>query len=425
MNLKQLRQALADTKAKASAINVAAEGRMLTAEERTEFDALTAQCETINGDIRRAEQLLEMERTVPAAAAATIEVVADRATQRPWESLATQLQAIRQHAVTRGTVTDPRLHAALGGNETVDSEGGFLIAPEFAPGLWQRTYEASDIISRCFEQKMSSNRLVINAVDEDSRVDGSRWGGIQSYYLGEAGTYTSSKPKFRRMELIAHKLIALVYATDEQLEDSTAFASYVDKVVPQELAFRIGDNIYNGPGAGTPLGVLNSGALITVAKDSGDSAATVSSPDIFNMWSRMWAPARKNAVWFINQDVEPKLWPLTRGSGTAVELLYTGPGERGNNNSYGVMMGRPVLPVEFAATLGTTGDIVLAGMDQYCFAPKGEARMDSSIHVAFLTGEQAFRWQLRHDGQPFWKKPLTPKNGTNTLSPFVALATRP
>jgi hypothetical protein len=51
--------------------------------------------------------------------------------------------------------------------------------------------------------------------------------------------------------------------------------------------------------------------------------------------------------------------------------------------------------------------------------------MDTSIHVAFLTGEQAFRWQLRHDGQPFWKKPLTPKNGTNTLSPFVALATRP
>jgi HK97 family phage major capsid protein len=255
MNLKQLRQALADTKAKASAINVAAEGRMLTAEERTEFDALTAQCETINGDIKRAEALLEMERTAPAAAAATIEVGANLASKKPWESLATQLQAIRQHAVTRGTVTDPRLHAALGGNETVDSEGGFLIAPEFAPGLWQRTYEASDIISRCFEQKMSSNRLVINAVDEDSRVDGSRWGGIQSYYLGEAGTYTSSKPKFRRMELIAHKLIALVYATDEQLEDSTAFASYVDKVVPQELAFRIGDNIYNGPGAGTPLGV--------------------------------------------------------------------------------------------------------------------------------------------------------------------------
>ncbi len=50
--------------------------------------------------------------------------------------------------------------------------------------------------------------------------------------------------------------------------------------------------------------------------------------------------------------------------------------------------------------------------------------MDTSIHVAFLTGEQAFRWQLRHDGQPFWKKPLTPKNGSSTLSPFVALATR-
>jgi HK97 family phage major capsid protein len=88
------------------------------------------------------------------------------------------------------------------------------------------------------------------------------------------------------------------------------------------------------------------------------------------------------------------------------------------------MMGRPVIPVEYAAALGTPGDIVLASLSQYCLATRGEAKVDTSIHVAFLTGEQAFRWQLRHDGQPFWKKPLTPKNGTATLSPFVAIAQR-
>jgi hypothetical protein len=71
--------------------------------------------------------------------------------------------------------------------------------------------------------------------------------------------------------------------------------------------------------------------------------------------------SRADLVWLINQDTEDQLWDLTRGSGTAVELLYTGPGQRGNTSNYGVMFGKPVIPVEYAATLGTPGDIALVG----------------------------------------------------------------
>jgi HK97 family phage major capsid protein len=425
--LKRLRQLLADTRAKAEAINKLAEteNRALTDAEQKEFDGHIAECEKIKGQITSQEALAAIERSAPAVA--QIEVGADRATQRPWQSLAEQLMAVRNHARSKGTVTDPRLQAAaLGGNESVDSEGGFLVAPEFAPGVWQRAYEASDLAGRCFDQPMTaSNRLTVNAVDEDSRVDGSRWGGVQSYWLGESGTFTPSQAKFRQMELIAKKLIVLSYATEEQLADGPALAAYLDKVVPLEFAFAVDNAIYNGTGAGQPLGFMQSGALITVAKDSGDSTATVSSNDVFNMWGRMWPAARKNAAWFNNVDVEKVLWNLTRGSGTAVELLYTGPGERGNNSNYGVMLGRPVIPVEYAATLGTPGDLVLADLSQYYLARRSGIQMDTSIHVQFLTDQQAFRWKARLDGQPAWKKPLTPKNGTNTLSPFIALAARP
>lgn len=423
--LKRLRQQLAEARAKAEAINELAnkENRSLTASEQTEFDGLIASCNDLKKQVISQEALLEIERNAPAV----IEAGTNHAEEKPWASLSEQLRAIRAHATSKGTRTDVRLRAAaLGGNETVDSEGGFLVAPEFAPGVWQRAYAESDLASRCFDQPMTaSNRLVVNAVDEDSRVDGSRWGGIQSYWLGESGTFTASQPKFRQMELIAKKLIVLSYATEEQLVDGPAFAAYLDKVVPLEFAFQIDNTVYNGTGAGQPLGVLNSGSLITQAKDSADSTATISTTDVFNMWGRMWAPSRKNAAWFVNQDVEKVLWNLTRGSGTAVELLYTGPGEKGNGGNYGVMMGRPVIPVEYAATLGTPGDIVLADLTQYYLARKSGIQMDTSIHVQFLTDQMAFRWKARLDGQPAWKKPLTPKNGTTTLSPFVALATRP
>ncbi len=420
---KKLRQLLAAKAAALAAANAIhesiAEDAIMSEEQRKAFDAHMAKAAELEADIQRAEQLAAMQRSAPA-----IEVGADHATERPWGSMFEQLDAIRGHARTGGRGTDPRLFAALGGNETVDAEGGFLIAPEFAQTLWQRIYSLGAVISRCFQQPMSSNRLIIPAVDEDSRADGSRWGGIQSFYEAEAATYQGTKPKFRPMQLTAHKLTALIYATDELLEDGPAFRSYCDNVVPQELTFRMEDNFYNGPGAGAPLGAMKSGALITIAKDAGQAAATISNTNIFGMWKRMPSYCRPDAVWMINQEIEDQLWNLTRGSGTAVELLYTGPGERGNNNSYGVMMGRPVIPVEYAAALGTPGDILLSSWSQYCNATKGETRMDTSIHVAFLTGEQAFRWQVRHDGQPFWKKPLTPKNGTSTLSPFVALAQR-
>jgi HK97 family phage major capsid protein len=88
-------------------------------------------------------------------------------------------------------------------------------------------------------------------------------------------------------------------------------------------------------------------------------------------------------------------------------------------------MGRPVIPTEHNATLGTPGDIILADLTQYVMADKGAPTTASSIHVRFLNDETTFRFVYRVDGQPVWKKPLTPKNGTNTYSPFVALATRP
>jgi len=88
-------------------------------------------------------------------------------------------------------------------------------------------------------------------------------------------------------------------------------------------------------------------------------------------------------------------------------------------------LGRPVIPVEYCATLGTPGDFILADFSQYVLGEKGGIQTASSIHVRFINDEMTYRFVMRVDGQSLWKKPLTPKNGTNTYSPFVVLATRP
>jgi hypothetical protein len=44
--------------------------------------------------------------------------------------------------------------------------------------------------------------------------------------------------------------------------------------------------------------------------------------------------------------------------------------------------------------------------------------------VRFLEAEQVLRFLYRVDGQSAWATAITPKNGTDSLSPWVVLAER-
>src|SRR5436305_1762692 len=93
-------------------------------------------------------------------------------------------------------------------------------------------------------------------------------------------------------------------------------------------------------------------------------------------------------------------------------------------NPYATMMGRPVIPVEWCATLGTVGDIILADLRHYVTATKGMLESALSIHLRFDYDESVFRFIFRIDGAPWWTAALTPYKGSNTQSCFVTLATR-
>jgi HK97 family phage major capsid protein len=431
-DIKALRQQKADLVAKNSALLKVAEdaNRDLTAAETTEYDSNKASIASLNARIARVEEQMDAERAIPSNSQ-TIEVSKPEGAKKPWASFGEQLSAIAAGTklAERGYTShmDPRLFAALGANESVPAEGGYLVAPEYADGILQKTYEVGEVASRCRQIPMSSNRLVMNAVDEDSRADGQRWGGILSYWEAEGQPYQGTKPKFREVQFVANKLIGLAYVTEEQLEDGPALEGYTKLAFPDEFSFQIDKAIFSGPGAGIPLGFQNSTATIVQAKDAGQATATVSASNILNMKSRLWAPSFKNAVWLIEQSVEPQLLPLLIAgtAATTAALMYTPPGMYGNNTPYGLLLGRPVIPIEQAAQLGAQGDLSLVDLSQYMLPKKTDIRADTSIHVAFLTGEVAFRFMLRLDGQPWWKKPLTPFSGAASRSPFVTLAARP
>lgn len=313
--------------------------------------------------------------------------------------------------------------APSGLNETIGSDGGFLVPPQFVNQLLKRAYE-NDLMSRCTLFPMTSSSLKIPAVNETSRADGSRQGGVTAYWEGEAQTVSATKPQFAQIHLNLNKVFLLVTATDELLEDSgTALQTYIETVANEELQFKLGYGIISGNGTGMPLGILNSEAKVAVPKEASQAAATVTMNNIVAMWSRMFAPCRKSAIWLINQDVEPQLLTMSQAVGVGGMPAYLPPGGL-SAAPYATILGRPVVPVEFCSTVGTEGDIVLWDPTTYLMGTKGGMQSAVSMHVYFNTAEQQFRFILRADGKSWWQKPLTPYKGSKTLSPIVTLATR-
>ena len=328
-----------------------------------------------------------------------------------------------------GKRPDDRLNliakAASGMGEGVGADGGFLVPTEFVQKILERVYASSNLLGMTDSYTATSNVIAFPRSAETSRANGSRWGGVRAYWRDEGEQASATKPTVGRLQLTLHKLIVLINASDELLGDAQAIAleQYLFRVASEEINFIVSDAILNGTGAGQPLGILNSPCLVTVAKESGQTAATVNATNILNLWSRLWAPCRQNAVWLIHQDIEPQLHALTVGSGGAQIVAYQPPGGL-SANPYATLMGRPIVPVEWCATLGTVGDIVLADLRHYVTATRGLMDSNMSIHMRFDYDESVFRFVFRIDGQPWWTAPLTPYKGSNTQSCFVTLATR-
>ena len=316
--------------------------------------------------------------------------------------------------------------APTGMGEISGAEGGLTIPDAYATGIWKRALRGSAILSKIDMQYIDGNTLILLQETGDTEAAGVRNAGVRGYWLGEGGQITASKPTFRPMALRLKKLGVVVYASDELLEDSPmTVGTYLEEKAGDEIGFQAGDALINGNGVEKPLGVLAAPCLVTVTKKTDQQATTFVADNVSKMWSRMWSLSRANAIWCLNQDVEPQLDILSVGLGVSGQLVFMPPGGLSASPN-GSLKGKPIEPTPWSPTLGTAGDVLLADWSQYQgIAKRAGIQQASSIHLRFLEAETAFRFIYRMDGRPKWAAALTPFTGTaNTLSPFVVVETR-
>jgi HK97 family phage major capsid protein len=393
------------------------------------LNELTPALERENTRMQRERDLAATASDIGLMAGNSLEQVTER--KQNFASFGDQLVSIVNAGMNRGLPPDPRLIMTAGGlgqNEAVPSEGGFLVQKDFSDAFLRRMNDQGQIYSRVSKIPISDNSDGIKFLmtDETSRVNGSRWGGVNVYWANEGATVAPSTIKFRVAEMSLKKLMGISYATSEILRDASALEALMNQAFEEELLYKVEDAILGGTGSGQPLGILNSGAVVTIPAETSPAQGvdTIVTQNVLRMIARQPVRSAVNSVWLVNMDTLPQLWNLTMAQGNV--SLFRPPGVDGPNmgSPFGTLLGRPVIPIEQAGTLGDLGDIMLVDLSQYLLIQKDGRRGESSMHVRFIYDEMTFRWVWRVDGMPAWNKALTPAKGTNTLSPFVLLAPR-
>lgn len=422
------------------------EPRDMTDDEQTEFDALEASIGKLDTQIERAQRVSNLARANAsvivdpnAHAAGGERQFRDNAVITGGQPLSLNdpkggfvnfgefCGAVRFASMPGGqAIVDPRLMrpdrpdlqaaATTYSSEGVGADGGFLVPEEFSNRLRQVETMEPDFEPLCDTGDTSTNAMTFPA---DETVP---WGtsGIQAYWEGEGDTAAQSKLATEPRTLRLRKLMCLVPVTDELLADAVALSGYIESRCARQINWKKNDALINGDGVGKPLGVTKSGAQVAVAKETSQTADTVNAQNVAKMYARNWAPAR--AVWVCNHDVLPQLVTMTLGN----NVIWMPPSGNFVNAPGGVLLGRPVLISQTCATVGDLNDIQFIDFKGMQVLRKRGAGIETatSIHLWFDTGHTAFRATFRIDGQPWVRQAVTPANGSNSLSPFVALAAR-
>ena len=318
MNLKEKLKEKLD--ARAALVKTAIDaGRAMTAEEQAQYNDLGVEITNLEATIKAAEEQEKLNNT-PAEPVIYAEPKDPNASK--WKGMGDFLQAVTKASSPGGSVDNRLYDAATGNNTGVAADGGFLIEKEFRTDLMDAMKEESQVAKDITMIPIGSDKNGIKWADieETSRADGSRHGGALAYWAAEAETVTQSKIKLVKTEIELEKLMALWYATSELLQDASAMEALAKIEFANAMGFKVDDAIINGSGVGLPLGIMNSGALITVAKESGQAADTILHENVQKMWNRLSVKDRANATWYINQEIEPQLENMVLPIGTAGQL---------------------------------------------------------------------------------------------------------
>lgn len=302
--------------------------------------------------------------------------------------------------------------------EGAGATGGYGVPAEYGELLLEKAKEFNALRrAGVMTTTMNSDQKYYPVLDIEtapSAGDTAYAGGVTAAWTEEAATISESDPRFRQIKLIAHKLAAYSLASNEVRDD---FQESLDGILARAFAKAIGSKeeyaFFRGDGVGKPLGILNSGALISGTRSA---ASTVALGDLAQMLSDFTPDSYNAGAWFVSPTVLDQIVQLVTTPLTWMDNLRDG-------WMQSTLLGYPLYVVGCLPALNTAGDILLIDPSYYL---AGDHRSGINIafseHYRFANDQLAWRVTKRVDGQPLIENVIYMEDAATTVSPYVALA---
>lgn len=322
--------------------------------------------------------------------------------------------------------------------ETSGVVGGYLVPVEYTAQLLQSFEEDSFIYPRAWVVPMHGQELqapTVNATTAQSAGTAPYFGGL-NFSWGASQAPSETEPTFKTANLHAWDLLGYATVSNQWLSDVGGQPdpswpkadggpqdSFRDGTGDQallelfgraaawyaEYAFLRG----LGADASMPLGILNSPALLTGSRAT---PSTIVAADIAGMAAKMLPFGWKSAIWACHPSCLAQIMKIS------TYQLSEYHGEQADGRC-GTLIGRPLFVTDKLPALGTRGDLIFFDPRLYVIGDRQEVLVDAStLGPAFRTNQTDFRVWMRLDGLPLLSNAVTLADGTQTASPYVALA---
>jgi HK97 family phage major capsid protein len=303
-------------------------------------------------------------------------------------------------------------------NTQTGAQGGYTVPAEFLPRLIDVVAENSVVRSRATVIPMASKSIQVPVLDvttAPSSGDSAFFGGLVARWTEEAANLTESEPTFKQIDLTARELSGYTKVSNALLADNAVgLEALLMNLFGRAIGWYEDYAFLRGNGTGKPLGVLNSGSLISVTRSGASAFALADAAGMVGRLLPGYDP--RTTVWAIHPTVLPKLLTLSSTAGNVVWI------DNARDRPRMVLMGIPVAVSEKLPSLNTLGDVLLLDLRHYLVGDRQQIDIAYSEHVAFLNNQGVWRFVGRVDGQPWMRSAVTLSDASSTLSPFVGLA---
>src|SRR3972149_1934306 len=202
------------------------------------------------------------------------------------------------------------------------ASGGYLVPEEFHRDLLQASAMASQVVPLVTRVPVATDAGSYPALDQftapTAGVGQTAFAaGLTLAETAESGTIQTDEPSFTEIEYRIHKIGDLVYVSNELNSDSPqSLEAILRALFAIAIAAKEEFYVFRGTGVGSPLGILNSSAVVNVTPAT---ASLFSHTDATVMISRLHTML-SGGRWFMHPSVFPDVasWEIgTAGAGAA------------------------------------------------------------------------------------------------------------